>query len=188
MHTDKLIILGRDGVLNRYRSDHVKSAAEWEPLPGALDALARITQSGWHAVVATNQEGIGRGVVDMTSVNAIHQRMIKAAQAAGGRIDAVFLCPHAPEEKCDCRKPQPGLILQIAKRYNATLSKVPLLCDNPRDLLAAQAAGCQPHLICTGRSAGLSAEQIQALIAPVPNTQVHTNLSAFADFLLQQKA
>jgi D-glycero-D-manno-heptose 1,7-bisphosphate phosphatase len=188
MLTDKLIIFGRDGVLNRYRPDHVKTAAEWEPLPGALDALARLTQSGWHAVVATNQEGIGRGVVDMTSVNAIHHRIIKAAQAAGGRIDAFFLCPHAPEESCDCRKPQPGLILQIAKRYNANLARVPLVCDNVRDLQTAHAAGCQPHLIGTGRAAALPPEEIKVWVDSVPGTRMHRDLSAFADFWLHDKA
>ena len=103
--------------INLYRDDHVKSPDEWQPVPGALDAVARLNQAGWHAVVATNQSGIGRGMIDMASINLVHAHMMRCMAAAGGRIDAVFFCPHAPEDHCDCRKPAPGLMVEIGLRY-----------------------------------------------------------------------
>jgi len=181
----KLIIFGRDGVLNHYREDHVKEPGEWEALPGALEAVARLNHAGWHAVVATNQAGIGRGLIDMASLNAVHQAMIRRLAEAGGRLDAVFFCPHAPEEQCDCRKPSPGMMLQIADRYGAELAQVPMVCDNLRDLKAAVAGGCQPHLVRTGRAAAMDDEQLQALAQQVPGLRVHRDLAALAESLLQ---
>ena len=184
-HAVKLIILGRDGVLNRYREDHVKEAQEWEPLPGALEAVARLNHAGWHAVVATNQAGIGRGLIDMASLNAVHQAMIRRLAEAGGRLDAVFFCPHTPEEQCDCRKPLPGMMQQIAQRYGIELAGVPMVCDNLRDLKAAVAAGCQPHLVRTGRAAALDEEQLRALLQQAPGTRVHRDLPALAESLMR---
>ncbi len=184
-HAVKLIILGRDGVLNRYREDHVKEAQEWEPLPGALEAVARLNHAGWHAVVATNQAGIGRGLIDMASLNAVHQAMIRRLAEAGGRLDAVFFCPHTPEEQCDCRKPLPGMMQQIAQRYGIELAGVPMVCDNLRDLKAAVAAGCQPHLVRTGRAAELDEEQLRALLQQAPGTRVHRDLPALAESLMR---
>ncbi|MFN5701735.1 MAG: D-glycero-beta-D-manno-heptose 1,7-bisphosphate 7-phosphatase [Betaproteobacteria bacterium] len=184
-HAVKLIILGRDGVLNRYREDHVKEPQEWEPLEGALEAVARLNHAGWHAVVATNQAGIGRGLIDMASLNAVHQAMYRRLAAAGGRLDAVFFCPHTPEEQCDCRKPLPGMLLQIAQRYGLELAQVPMVCDNLRDLKAAVAGGCQPHLVRTGRAAAMDDEQLQALAQQVAGLRVHRDLAALAESLLQ---
>jgi D-glycero-D-manno-heptose 1,7-bisphosphate phosphatase len=184
-HAVKLLILGRDGILNRYREDHVKEPGEWEPLPGALEAVARLNHAGWHAVVATNQAGIGRGLLDMASLNAIHHFMIRRLVDVGGRLDAVFFCPHAPEEQCDCRKPLPGMMLQIADRYGVNLADVPLVSDNLRDLKAAAAAGCPAHLVKTGRAARLDEEQMAALLQQVPGARVHADLAAFADWLLR---
>jgi D-glycero-D-manno-heptose 1,7-bisphosphate phosphatase len=134
----KLMIIGRDGILN-HREDHVKEPEELEPIPGALEAVAQLNHAGWHVVLATNQGGIGRGLVDMASVNAVHLRLMKMLAAKGGRIDAVFFCPHAPEEACDCRKPQPGMMFDIARRYGVDLKQVPMVADTLRDLQAAQA-------------------------------------------------
>ena len=106
----KLVILDRDGTINEDRDDFVKSEAEWVPLPGAPDAIARLNQAGWHVVLATNQDGLGRGLFEMATLNAIHAKMNRVLTAAGGRVDAVFFCPHRPEENCDCRKPLPGLM------------------------------------------------------------------------------
>ena len=186
MHITKLVILGRDGVLNEYREAHVTSPEEWHPVAGALEAVARINHAGWHTVVATNQSGIGRGMIDMSAVNAVHAHMHQTLQTQGGRIDAVFFCPHTPEDDCDCRKPKPGLLLDIARRYGVDLAHVPMVGDTERDLIAAQAAGCEPHLVLSGRSAQLSPEQVQALLAQVPAARAHVSLSAFADFLLQR--
>ena len=180
----KLLILGRDGILNEYREDHVKSPEEWVPIRGALEALSRLNHAGWHAVVATNQAGIGRGMIDMASVNAIHQQMVRLAQAEGGRIDAVFFCPHTPEDGCDCRKPMPGMMREIGRRYGADLRNVPMVADTLRDLIAAREAGCPPHLVLSGRAAHLDEPGLQQILEQVPGTVVHRDLAAFADHLV----
>jgi len=187
MHTTKLVILGRDGILNKYREDHVKSPAEWVPIPGALEAVARLNHAGWHAVVATNQAGIGRGLIDMASINAVHAHMNQLLLAQGGRLDAVFFCPHTPEEGCTCRKPQPGMMRDIAQRYGVDLAHVPMVADTARDLQAAEAAGCEPHLVRTGRAAALSGEQVQQILDKVPGATVHADLGAFTEFLLRRE-
>jgi D-glycero-D-manno-heptose 1,7-bisphosphate phosphatase len=183
----KLVILGRDGILNVYRDDHVKSPAEWEPIPGALEAVARLNHAGWHVVVATNQAGIGRGMIDMASVNAIHTAMYQHLAAVGGRVDAVFFCPHTPEDHCECRKPLPGLMHEIGRRYGIDLDQIHMVADTVRDLHAAQAAGCQPHLVCSGRAAELDDEQRAQVAAQVPGTRVHADLGAFAHWLLRRE-
>ena len=180
----KLVILGRDGILNEFRDDHVKAPEEWYPIAGALEAVSRLNHAGWHTVVATNQSGIGRGMIDMASVNAVHAHMLKQLMAVGGRIDAVFFCPHTPEDQCNCRKPLPGLMRDIGKRYGIDLKHVPLVGDTLRDLQAAHAAGCQPHLIRSGRAALLGAELAQEMADQVPGTRVHDDLAAFAEYLL----
>ena len=186
MHSTKLVILGRDGILNEYREGHVTAPEEWHPVPGALEAVARINHAGWHTVVATNQSGIGRGMIDMSAINAVHAHMHQMLQTQGGRIDAVFFCPHTPEADCDCRKPKPGLLLDIGRRYGIDLRHVPMVGDTARDLIAAQAAGCEPHLVLSGRAAKLDAAQVQALLAPVPAARAHASLDAFADYLLHR--
>jgi len=187
-HGPKLLILGRDGILNVFREDHVKAPQEWIPIDGALEAVARLNQAGWHAVVATNQSGIGRGLVDMTSLNAIHQQMIRMLAAKGGRIDAVFICPHVPEDQCSCRKPLPGLMRMIAERYGLDhLSHVPMVCDTARDLRAAHAAGCEPHIVRTGRASALSEDELAQWTAGIDRVHVHANLPALADFLLHRE-
>ena len=183
----KLVILGRDGILNRYRDDHVKSPQEWETVPGALQAVARLNHAGWHAVVATNQSGIGRGMIDMASINAIHARMIALAQGEGGKIDAVFFCPHTPEEHCECRKPSPGMMKEIGSRYGVDLRLVPLASDTLRDMQAAAAAGCEPHLVLTGRAVHFDAAILQRIVEQVPSTTVHRDLDAFADHLMRRE-
>ena len=184
MHSTKLVILGRDGILNEYREGHVTAPEEWHPVPGALEAVARINHAGWHTVVATNQSGIGRGIIDMSAINAVHAHMHQMLQTQGGRIDAVFFCPHTPEADCDCRKPKPGLLQDIGRRYGVDLHHVPMVGDTARDLIAAQAAGCEPHLVLSGRAGKLDAAQVQALLAQVPAARAHASLDAFADFLL----
>lgn len=181
----KLVILGRDGILNVYREDHVKAPDEWRPVAGALEALAQLNYAGWHAVVATNQAGIGRGMIDMASVNAVHQRMIEMAQARGARIDAVFFCPHTPEEQCACRKPLPGMLLDIGRRYGVDLRQVPVVSDTVRDMHAAHAAGCEPHLVRSGRAADLSGPALQALKAQIPGLQDHADLMACFEHLMR---
>ena len=182
----KLIILGRDGILNEFREDHIKAPEEWHVIPGALEAVARLNHAGWHVVVATNQSGIGRGMIDMAAVNAVHAHMMRCLQAVGGRIDAVFFCPHTPEEQCDCRKPLPGMVLDIGRRYGVDLAQVPMVGDTLRDLQAAQSAGCEPHLVRSGRAAALDAVQLESLIEQVPGTFVHRDLGDLATHLLER--
>ena len=186
MHATKLVILGRDGIVNEYREDHVKAPEEWVPLKGALDAVARLNHAGWHVVVATNQSGIGRGMIDMASINAVHQHMNQRLAAHGGRVDAVFFCPHTPEDHCDCRKPLPGMMLDIGHRYGVDLANVPMVCDTVRDLVAARSANCEAHLVLTGRAAQLDDEQLRQTLELAPGTRVHTDLGAFAEFLLSR--
>ena len=146
----KLVILDRDGVINHDSDQFIKSPDEWRPIPGSLEAIARLTQWGYRVVVATSQSGIGRGLFDMDALNAIHDKMMKAVALAGGRIDSIFFCPHAAESTCDCRKPRPGMLLEILQRFGVEASKVTMIGDSLRDLQAAHAAGCQSILVRTG--------------------------------------
>ena len=147
----KLVVLDRDGTINHDSDQYIKSPAEWRPIKGSLEAIARLTQAGWHVVVATNQSGIARGMFDFATLNAIHQAMHAAVVQAGGRIDAIFFCPHAADAGCECRKPKPGLLLEIARRMNVDLADVPAVGDSLRDLQAAATAGARPMLVLTGK-------------------------------------
>ncbi len=147
----KLIILDRDGVINHDSVQYIKSPEEWKPIAGSLEAIARLNQWGYRVVVATNQSGVGRGLFDMDTLNAIHEKMMRATAQAGGRIDAIFFCSHTDADQCDCRKPKPGMINEIAARYNVSLAGVPVVGDSLRDLVAADAAGAQPILVLTGK-------------------------------------
>ena len=154
----KLVILDRDGVIN-YDSEHyIKSPAEWKPLPGSLEAIAKLTQAGYRVVVATNQSGIGRGLFDMDTLNAIHNKMHRAAQLLGGRIDAVFYCPHPADSSCNCRKPRPGMLERIGGCFNVDLVGIPSVGDSLRDLVASAAVGAQPMLVLTGKGEKTKAE------------------------------
>ena len=147
----KLIVLDRDGVIN-YDSDHfIKSPEEWRPVPGSVEAVARLNHAGYRVVVATNQSGIGRGLFDMGMLNTIHEKMHKALAHAGARVDAIFFCPHTADSKCECRKPKAGMLVEIGKRFNTELTGVPCIGDSLRDLQAAEAAGAQPMLVLTGK-------------------------------------
>jgi len=171
----KLVMLDRDGTINHDSDQHIKSPAEWKPLKGSLEAIARLTQSGHRVVVATNQSGIGRGLFDMAALNAIHDSMHRAVHQAGGRIDAVFFCPHAEESSCGCRKPRPGMLLEIGRRMNVALEGVPMVGDSLRDLQAAAAAGAKPVLVLTGK--GKKTRDAGGLPA---GTAVYADLAAFA--------
>lgn len=147
----KLVILDRDGVINADRDDFVKNTMEWQPLPRSLEAIANLTQAGWRVVVATNQSGIGRGLFDMHALNAMHEKMHRLVNQAGGRIDAVVFCPHTAVDECDCRKPKAGMVEDIMARFNVRGDKLPLIGDSLRDLEAIVAVGGQPLLVRTGK-------------------------------------
>jgi D-glycero-D-manno-heptose 1,7-bisphosphate phosphatase len=182
----KLVIVGRDGTLNQYRDDHVKAPEEWVPIPGALEAVSKLNHSGWHVVVATNQAGLGRGLFDMASLNAVHAKMNDLLAKHGGRFDAVFFCPHTPEDQCECRKPLPGMLSEIAKRYNLDALSIPSVGDSQKDLLASAAAGCEPHLLRRTRGGVRTDAELAAALHQVPSAQVHADLMAFADFLIRR--
>ncbi|ARN23013.1 D-glycero-beta-D-manno-heptose 1,7-bisphosphate 7-phosphatase [Piscinibacter gummiphilus] len=179
-----LIILDRDGTINEDRDDYVKSADDWIPIPGSLEAIARLNHAGWHTVIASNQSGLGRGLFDMAALNAMHAKMNSLLAKVGGRIDAVFFCPHTPDESCDCRKPLPGLFRQIGERYGVDLANVPVVGDSLRDLQAGAAVGCKPHLVRTGKGAATVAGNV---LHQVPGTVVHDDLAAFAEYLIQEE-
>ncbi len=182
----KLVILDRDGTIGEEQPENVQSDHGWKALPGALEAIARLNHGGWHVVIATNQGGLGRGVVEMAAVNESQSRINKLLAAVGARIDAVFFCPHAPDESCHCRKPQPGLFEQIGERYGVELHGVPAVGDSVEDLVAAAAAGCEPHLVLTGQGALYRG---MALPSPFPpHTRVHEDLAAFAEYLSERGA
>jgi D-glycero-D-manno-heptose 1,7-bisphosphate phosphatase len=183
MHT-KLIILDRDGTINRDSDDFIKSPDEWLPLPGAIEAIARLCQGGWHIAIASNQSGLGRGLFDLATLNLMHDKMNKLLAAAGGRVDAIFFCPHLPQDHCQCRKPLPGLFEKIGERFGVALDQVHAVGDTLRDAQAAALAGCQTHLVCTGKSEGYSGRTPPENFPP--QTMVHDNLSAFADWVLAQ--
>jgi D-glycero-D-manno-heptose 1,7-bisphosphate phosphatase len=178
----KLVILDRDGTINVDSDEFIKTPEEWQPLPGALEAIARLNHAGWHVAVASNQSGLGRGLFDVASLNAIHAKMHKMLGAIGGRIDAVFYCPHSPDEGCQCRKPLPGLFEQIGERFGVDLRSVPVVGDTSRDLQAGVAVGCQPHLVLTGKAASLQGQPLPDGFPPL--TRTHQDLSAFADWLV----
>ena len=147
----KLVILDRDGVINHDSDSFIKTPEEWRPIPGSLEAIARLHQAGYQVVLATNQSGVGRGLFEVSTLNAIHDRMHRALAQIGGRIDAIFFCPHAQEANCDCRKPKAGLLEEIARRFNVDLRDVPSVGDALRDLQAAAAVGATPILVLTGK-------------------------------------
>lgn len=179
----KLIILDRDGVINQDSDQFIKSPDEWIPIPGALEAVARLNQADYRVVIATNQSGIGRGLFGMDSLNAIHQKLHARAQHVGARIDAIFFCPHLADEHCDCRKPKHGLLTEIARRFDTNLLDVPSVGDSLRDLQASVSVGCRPYLVLTGKGTRTHA----AGGLPV-GTQVFADLAAVVEQLLTPAA
>lgn len=177
----KYIILDRDGVINHDRDDYVKSAAEWVPIDGSLEAMARLNHAGFGLVVATNQSGVGRGLFDMATLNAMHEKMHRLLAQVGGKVDAIFFCPHAPEDGCDCRKPKPGMYLDIARRFNLKLEQVVVIGDSLRDLQAAVEVGAQPVLVKTGKG-----ERTLAKGGLPADTPVFADLAEAADHLISQ--
>jgi D-glycero-D-manno-heptose 1,7-bisphosphate phosphatase len=147
----KLVILDRDGVVNFDSDQYIKSPAEWRPIPGSIEAIARLHQGGWRIAVATNQSGIGRGLFDMATLNAINDKMMEMVFRQGGRIDALFFCPHTAAEGCGCRKPRTGMLEEIGARFHTDLKGVPLVGDSLKDLQAADEVGAQPLLVLTGK-------------------------------------
>jgi D-glycero-D-manno-heptose 1,7-bisphosphate phosphatase len=174
----KLVILDRDGTINHDSDQYIKSPEEWRPIKGSLEAIARLTQADYRVVVATNQSGLARGLFDTRTLFAIHDTLLRALAQVGGRIDAFFFCPHKAEDRCACRKPQPGMLLEVARRFNAALDDVYMVGDAQRDLEAAAAAGAKPVLVLTGK--GMETRDAGKL---PPGTRIFPDLAAFAAHL-----
>ena len=181
-----LVIVDRDGVINFDSDAYIKSVSEWVAIPGSLEAIARLSRADYRVVVATNQSGIARGLYDMETLNRIHQKMTKALGEHGGRIDAIFFCPHGPDDNCHCRKPKPGLLYEIKERLKIDLAGVPVVGDSLRDLECADAVGALPVLVRTGKGSrtwpNLEAAQATGKLL---QTLVFDDLAAFTESLLR---
>jgi D-glycero-D-manno-heptose 1,7-bisphosphate phosphatase len=167
----KLVILDRDGVINEDSDSFIRGPDEWRPIPGSLEAIVRLNQAGYHVVLATNQSGVGRGLFEVSTLNAIHDRMHRELAQIGGRIDAIFFCPHAQEANCECRKPKAGLLAEIARRFSVDLKGVPSIGDSLRDLQAAAAVGATPMLVLTGKG-----QKTRAYGDLPPGTRIYADL------------
>jgi D-glycero-D-manno-heptose 1,7-bisphosphate phosphatase len=179
----KLVVLDRDGVINYDSDKFIKSPAEWAPIPGSLEAIARLNQAGYRVVVSTNQSGVARRLFDISALNAIHQKMHTAGQQVGAHIDAIFFCPHAADDNCDCRKPKSGMLHAIAQRFDVSLKGVPCVGDSLRDLQSGFVVGCVPYLVLTGKG-----KKTQMTGGLPPGTMVLPDLAATVDYLLKQDA
>lgn len=179
---NKLVILDRDGVINKDSADYIKSAAEWEPIAGSLEAISRLNGAGYKVVIASNQSGLGRGYFTIDDLNAMHAKLRQLLAEKGGLIDAIFICPHKPEDNCHCRKPSPGLFEEIKRRYNIDRSATTYAVgDSLRDLQAASAAGFKPWLVLTGN--GQKTQQDPAFNKDTP---VSEDLAAMVNRLLAE--
>ncbi|SDT13082.1 D-alpha,beta-D-heptose 1,7-bisphosphate phosphatase [Halopseudomonas xinjiangensis] len=178
----KLIILDRDGVINVDSEEFVKTAGEWIDVPGSIDAIARLTRAGWTVCVATNQSGLARGLFDVATLEAMHDKMRSMIEQAGGRLGMIVYCPHGPDDGCDCRKPLSGLFKQISEYYGVPLDGVPTVGDSLRDLQAGAALGCQPYLVRTGKGRKTATQALPE------RTQIFDDLAAVTEHLLDNKA
>ncbi|NIO42964.1 MAG: D-glycero-beta-D-manno-heptose 1,7-bisphosphate 7-phosphatase [Burkholderiales bacterium] len=177
----KLVILDRDGVINLDSQKFIKNPDEWKPIPDSLEAIAKLNHMGYRVVVASNQSGVGRGLFEMEALNAINDKMYRALAHVGGRIDALFYCPHAAETNCECRKPKPGMLVDIGQRFNVDLTGVPAIGDSLRDLQAADAVGAQPMLVLTGKG-----KKTQAAGNLPDNTLVFSDLAEAAHHIIAE--
>lgn len=177
----KLIILDRDGVINEDSDNYIRSADEWIPIPGSIEAIALLSRAGYAIAVATNQSGIGRNYYGLAELDAMHDKMNRLVNDMGGLIQVVVFCPHTPEDGCDCRKPQPGLVRQIEMTLNTSAKGAWLVGDTTRDIDVARTAGCKPVLVKTGKGhrtlINASADELQ-------DVKVVASLADFADYLL----
>jgi D-glycero-D-manno-heptose 1,7-bisphosphate phosphatase len=178
----KLVILDRDGVINKDSSQFIKTPDEWIAIPGSLEAIALLNQHGYRIALATNQSGISRGLFDMAALNSIHDKMYRALAQVGGRIDALFYCPHSAEAKCECRKPKSGMVDEIARRFGIDIKGVPSVGDSLRDLQASVARDAQPILVLTGKG-----ETTLAAGGLPDNTWVCANLAEAAQRIIAEE-
>ena len=177
----KLVILDRDGVINIDSVNFIKNPNEWIAIPNSLEAIALLNQSGFRVALATNQSGIARGLFDMATLNAINDKMHRALAQLGGRIDAMFYCPHAADDNCTCRKPKTGMIKDISRRFSVDLSEVYAVGDSLRDLQAFHDAGCKPILVRSGKG-----EETLAHGDLPPNTLIFSDLNEAVQHIIAE--
>ena len=146
----KLVILDRDGVINQDSANYIKSPNEWIPIPNSLEAISLLNQNGYSVVIATNQSGVGRGLYGIEELNNIHSKMLKMLAELGGSIDAIFYCTNTDEDHCSCRKPKPGMLMEIKNRFSVSFESICGVGDSLRDLQAYEQVGMQPILVKTG--------------------------------------
>lgn len=180
----KLIVLDRDGVINEDSDEYIKSADEWQPVPGSIEAIASLTQAGYTIIVATNQSGLARGLFTIDQLHEIHNKMHQHVNQAGGRIDAILFCPHGPGDGCHCRKPKPGLLHSVMEHLKTDMTGVPVVGDSLRDLQAAMAVGATPVLVLSGKGETTRAENAGLH----KHFAVYDNLAAFTEELLAKEA
>ncbi len=178
-----LVILDRDGVINRDSSEFVKSVDEWIPLPGSIRAIAELDRAGFTVTVASNQSGIARGLLDRNALRAMHRKLRRLVAAEGGRVDRIVVCPHGPDDGCSCRKPKPGLLRRLARHYKTQLEGVPVIGDSLRDLQAAAKTGAGPILVRSGNGRKTEAR----LAGDLSDTEVFDDLAAAAAALLEER-
>ena len=178
----RLVILDRDGVINHDSDEFIKSPDEWQPIEGSLEAMGALTAAGFTVAVATNQSGLGRKILDRPALVSIHDKMRTAARTHGGDIDRIVCCPHHPDDGCECRKPKPGLLTQLARFYSVPLLDVPVIGDSMRDLEAAAAVGARPILVLTGNGAATAAVAEERL----QNLETFADLSDAVAFLIAE--
>lgn len=176
----RLVVLDRDGVINRESADFIRDPGQWIPLPGSLDAIASLTRAGFTVAVATNQSGVGRGLFTGDTLAAIHAKMTSAVEAAGGSLAGIFVCPHHPDDGCECRKPKPGLLRQIEQRFATSLAGQPIIGDSARDIQAARAVSGRPILVRTGN--GRTAQHELAGTGPL---EIYQDLRVAAEVLIR---
>lgn len=180
MPTRGLVILDRDGVINHDSAEFVKSAEEWRPIDGSIQAIADLSTAGFSVAIASNQSGLARGLFGFDDLGLMHEKLHRLVAAEGGHIDHVIVCPHGPDDDCDCRKPKPGMLLELAGLFETTLDEVPFIGDSLRDLETAVAAGARPMLVRTGNGA----EAESSLTGALTNVEVFDDLAAAAAALI----
>ncbi len=184
----KLIILDRDGVINYDSDDYIKSVDEWHAIPGSLQAIADFNRAGYKVVVVTNQSGIGRKMYSLTELNQMHNKMENQLAQIGGKIDAIYYCPHVAEDNCNCRKPKTGLYERISINFNVDLAGVVAIGDTLTDLQAAYKMKCQPILVRSGKGERTLADpQYKTFTQTITNIKipVYNDLAEFARFFLK---
>ncbi len=179
----KLIILDRDGVINHDSDDYIKSPQEWQPIDGSLEAIARLNHAGYRVVVATNQSGIARKLFSIDTLIEMHNKMLRLTEEVGGHIEAIFFCPHAPKDDCDCRKPKPGMYIDISKRFHVPLHDLPVIGDSLRDLQAAAAVKAQPFLVKTGKGEKTAGLLEESGLGDIP---IFDDLAHAADYIISE--